>query len=410
MIVKQYIKEFETHGLGLFVHFGIYSVIGRGEWIKHINKITGEMDNDEYYSYAEKFNPEQDWARRLAKIAKDAGCRYITLTTRHHDGFSLYDTCGLSDMDSVHFCGRDLVREFVDACNEAGLLPFFYHTIIDWYDNRYETDFKAYLQYLRDSVEILCKNYGKIGGLWFDGMWDADVDWEEDALYETIRKWQPEAMIINNTGLSELGKLGHIELDSVTFERGKPQPINMEGSPKYIASEMCETMAEHWGYAKNDLKFKSSTDIIEELAECRRYGANMLLNVGPKGDGLLRTMDMAILEAVGIWTAIYDEAIRTARPTDITIERKPKDFILCNGDTYYLFCHDLPSYIDVNVSKGGCVSYEEKFHLNKKIQSIIWMESGEEVLFEQTEDKVIVHTKPFDYGNNLVVRVAKIVC
>lgn len=410
MIVKQYIKEFETHGLGLFVHFGIYSVIGRGEWIKHINKITGEMDNDEYYSYAEKFNPEQDWARRLTKIAKDAGCRYITLTTRHHDGFSLYDTCGLSDMDSVHFGGRDLVREFVDACNEAGLLPFFYHTIIDWYDKRYETDFKAYLQYLRDSVEILCKNYGKIGGLWFDGMWDADVDWEEDALYGTIRKWQPEAMIINNTGLSELGKLGHIELDSVTFERGKPQPINMEGSPKYIASEMCETMAEHWGYAKNDLKFKSSTDIIEELAECRRYGANMLLNVGPKGDGLLRTMDMAILEAVGTWTAIYDEAIRTARPTDITIERKPKDFILCNGDTYYLFCHDLPSYIDVNVSKGGCVSYEEKFHLNKKIQSIIWMESGEEVLFEQTEDKVIVHTKPFDYGNNLVVRVAKIVC
>lgn len=410
MIVKQYIKDFEQYGLGLFVHFGLYSEIARGEWIKHINKITGEMDNEEYYSYTQSFCPNPDWAKQLVLAAKGAGCKYITLTTRHHDGFSLYDTCGLSDMDTVHTCGRDLVREFVDACNEEGIVPFFYHTIIDWYDERYEKDFKAYLQYLRDSVEVLCKNYGKIGGLWFDGMWDAEVDWEEDALYGTIRKYQPDAMIINNTGLMELGKLGHIELDSVTFERGKPQPINMEGSPKYIASEMCETMAEHWGYAKNDLKFKSSTTIIEELAECRRYGANMLLNVGPKGDGMLRTMDAAILEAVGTWTSIYDEAIRTPRPTDIVIEQKPKDFILKEGNVYYLFCHDLPSYIDMNVSKGGKVLYEEVFAFDQKIQEVTWMESNEALKFEQENGKTTIHTNPFDYGNNLVVRVAKIVC
>ena len=117
-------------------------------------------------------------------------------------------------------------------------------------------------------------------------MWDKlDEDWEEDTLYGTIRKYQPEAMIINNTGLQERGKLGHIELDSVTFERGKPQPINLSDSPKYIASEMCETMGDHWGYAKDDLNFKSPATIIEETADCRRYGANMLLNIGPKGDG-----------------------------------------------------------------------------------------------------------------------------
>ncbi len=410
MIVKQYIKDFEQYGLGLFVHFGLYSEIARGEWIKHINKITGEMDNEEYYSYTKKFCPATDWAEKLVAAAKGAGCKYITLTTRHHDGFSLYDTCGLSEMDTVHTCGRDLVREFVDACNKEGIVPFFYHTIIDWYDVRYEKDFKAYLQYLRDSVEVLCKNYGKIGGLWFDGMWDAEVDWEEDALYGTIRKYQPEAMIINNTGLLDLGKLGHIELDSVTFERGKPQPINMEGSPKYIASEMCETMAEHWGYAKNDLKYKSSTTIIEELAECRRYGANMLLNVGPKGDGMLRTMDAAILEAVGVWTSIYEEAFRTPKPTAIAIEQKPKDFILQEGDCYYLFCHDLPSYIDMNVSKGGKVLYEEVFPFDRKIQSVTWMENGEALPFEQKNGKTTIHTNPFDYGNNLVVRVAKIVC
>ena len=216
MIVKQYIKDFENLGLGLFVHFGIYSVIERGEWVK----FADEMNREEYFAYAKQFNPAPDWAERLAKTAREAGCKYITLTTRHHDGFSLYDTCGLSELDTMHTCGRDLVREFVDACRKEGVIPFFYHTIIDWFDERYEADFKAYLQYLRDSVEVLCQNYGRIGGLWFDGMWNSDtVDWEEDALYGVIRKYQPEAMIINNTGLSKLGALGHIELDSVAFER-----------------------------------------------------------------------------------------------------------------------------------------------------------------------------------------------
>lgn len=410
MIVKQYIKDFEKHGLGMFVHFGIYSSIERGEWIKHINTITGEMDNEEYYSYTKVFNPNPDWAKNLVKAAKNAGCKYITLTTRHHDGFSLYDTCGLCEMDTVHTIGRDLVREFVDACRKEDIVPFFYHTIIDWYQDSFENDFKAYLQYLRDSVEVLCKNYGKIGGLWFDGMWQADVDWEEDALYGVIRKYQPDAMIINNTGLSKLGELGHIELDSVTFERGKPQPINMEGAPKYIASEMCETMGEHWGYARNDLKFKSSATIIEEIAECRRYGANMLLNVGPMGDGSLRKMDEAILEAVGVWTKFYDEAIRSPRPTDIKIENKEKDFILADGDNYYLFCYDLPSYIDVNVSLGGSVLYEDRFGFDKPVKSVKWLENGEDLPFEQADGKVTIHTKPFEYGNQLVVRVAKIEC
>ncbi len=410
MIVKQYIKDFEKYGLGLFVHFGIYSSIERGEWIKHINTITGEMDNEEYYSYTKRFNPDLDWAKNLVKNAKDAGCKYITLTTRHHDGFSLYDTCGLCELDTVHTIGRDLVREFVDACNAEGIVPFFYHTIIDWYQDSFENDFKGYLQYLRDSVEILCKNYGKIGGLWFDGMWHADVDWEEDALYGVIRKYQPDAMIINNTGLSRLGELGHIELDSVTFERGKTQPINMEGAPKYIASEMCETMGEHWGYARNDLKFKSSAYIIEEIAECRKNGANMLLNVGPMGDGSLRKMDEAILEAVGVWTKFYDEAIRNPRPTNIKIEDKDKDFVLADGDNYYLFCYDLPSYIDINVSIAGGVSYEERFELDKTIKNVKWLDNNEELKFEQDGNKVTVHTKPFDYGSNLVVRVAKIEC
>ena len=213
--------------------------------------------------------------------------------------------------------------EFVDACREQDLIPFFYHTLLDWREPSYREDFTAYLAYLRESIGILCRNYGKIGGLWFDGMWDKpEEDWEEDALYSLIRSCQPQAMIINNTGLSARGALGHIELDSVTFERGKPQPLNLSDSPKYIASEMCEILADHWGYAREDLNYKSPALLIQELAQCRKCGSNMLLNIGPREDGSLRPMDGAVLDLIGEWVHYFDEALRAPRPCGIAVENK----------------------------------------------------------------------------------------
>lgn len=408
MIIRQYIKEFEELGFGMFVHFGLYSLIENGEWVKFMHDIS---DKD-YCPLVEKFNPKQDWAIELVKLAKNTGCKYIALTTRHHDGFSLYDTCGINTYDAPHSrCGRDLVKEFVDACNAEGIIPFFYHTLLDWHMESYQTDFPKYLQYLRASVEILCKNYGKIGGIWFDGMWDKpDADWEEDELYSTIRRYQPEAMIINNTGLDALGALGHIELDSVTFERGKPEPINMEGVPKYVASEMCEVLCDHWGYAKDDLNYKSPAQLICELADCRRYRSNMLMNLGPMGDGSVREIDRAVLNMIGRWVDFFDEAIRKPAPTDIIIEGKEKDFILKEGNNYYLFCYDLPMLGDPNVVRSGGIQYDSKFQLSDKIQTVTWLDNGEEVQFEQIGETVIVHPVPYKYGRNLVVRVAKIIC
>ena len=406
MIVKQYIKDFEELGFGMFVHFGLYSVAGKGEWHKKLHDVPW----DEYKKLADEFNPVSDWAERLVLTAKDAGCKYITLTTRHHDGYSLYDTCGLSDFDAPHTCGRDLVKEFVDACNRHGIIPFFYHTLLDWYQENYEANFPEYLKYLRASIEVLCKNYGKIGGFWFDGMWNKkDSDWEEDALYGLIRKYQPEAMLINNTGLSAHGALGHIELDSVTFERGRPKPINMEDSPKYIASEMCEVFADHWGYTQNDLNYKSARNIIESLAVCRRYHSNLLLNVGPKGDGTVGLLDRGLLENIGKWVRFNEPALRKPHPTNIELENKPKDFILEDGDTYYLFAHDLAMSLnpDVTLSVNG-VNYNEIFEFDKKIKSVKWLDSGEELEFEQNGNKTAIYTKPFKYGESYVVRVAEI--
>ncbi len=408
MIVKEYIKDFEKMGFGMFVHFGLYSILGKGEWAK----LSLSISDEEYGTLPGLFHPKKDWASDLARAAKEAGCKYINLTVRHHDGFSLFDTCGLNAYDAPHSgCGRDLVREFVDACREEGMIPFFYHTLLDWHEETYRTDFPTYLKYLRDSIEILCRNYGKIGGFWFDGMWDKpEDDWEEDVLYGLIRRYQPEAMIINNTGLSARGTLGHIELDSVTFERGKPEALNFDGVPKYVASEMCEIFADHWGYAREDLAYRSPAQMIRELAECRRYGSNMLLNVGPLGDGSLRLMDAAILDLMGKWVNYYEEAIRLPRPSGIEIKNKKSDFLLKNGNTYYFFCYDLPMRADANLALNEKGDISDTFALTETIQTVIWMDNGEPLNFVQEGSEVTVYTEPFCYGRNLVVRVAKITC
>ena len=409
MIIENRIKEFEKLGFGMFVHFGLYSLLGRGEWALHHLR-DDEKKISEYNAMAKTFNPKPDWADELARVARDAGAKYITITTRHHDGFSLYDTKGLSDFDAPHSAaGRDLIREFVDACRKYGIIPFFYHTLLDWYVPEYNTDFKAYLKYLRRSVEVLCTEYGKIGGIWFDGMWNKpEEDWEEDAMYSMIRSHQPDAMIINNTGLSARGALGHIELDSVTFERGRPQPINMADSPKYIASEMCQIFASHWGYAKLDFNFKSMAEIITDFAICRRYGSNFLLNVGPMGDGSIRGLDREMLLTLGEWAAINKEALYIPRPTDISVIDKENDFLLARDDCYYLFCHGLKMRGDSNVALEEKANYTSSFYLPKEPKSITWLDSGEEISYEHTGDRITLNLKPFKYGEDYVVRVAKI--
>lgn len=405
VIVEPRIKAFEKLGFGMFVHFGVYSVLGKGEWSKYILHIPEE----EYDLLPAQFDPDKDWAEKLVAAAKGAGCKYITLTTRHHDGFSLYDTCGLNTYDAPHAkCGRDLVKEFVDACNAEGIIPFFYHTLLDWHEKTYNTDFSTYLKYLRESVKLLCTNYGKIGGIWFDGKWNKpNDDWEEDLLYGMIREYQPDAMIINNTGLSERGKLGHIELDSVTFERGRPGLINLADSPKYVASEMCQTMGDTWGYGADDLYYKSPVELITDLCVCRKFGANLLLNVGPKGNGLLRDLDVELLKCMGRWVQSYGESIYAPRPSGIEVMSENDDFILCAGDAYYLFCHNVGMSGDGNVVPEEA-KFTDRFAFEKPIKKAVWMDNDADVKFEQENGEVVVHTMPFAYGGNLVVRVAKI--
>ncbi|MBR3942434.1 MAG: alpha-L-fucosidase [Clostridia bacterium] len=398
-----YIANFEKLGFGMFVHWGLYSQMGKGEWAMRLHKIPKE----EYMKLFDTFTAEDFNAEELVLTAKNAGMKYITLTTRHHEGFSLYDTCGLNEYDAPHSpAKRDLVREFVDACNKYDIIPFFYHTTLDWWKDEFETDFDAYLEYLRKSVEILCKNYGKIGGLWFDGNWSKKgADWKEDELYATIRKYQPEAMIINNTGIHDRGALGNIEIDSVTFEQGRPEPMNREGAPKYLAAEMCETINDHWGVGACDFNNKSTAQLIETLCACRKVGANYLLNIGPTAQGGILPIQKCTLECVGEWVKIYEDAIRGAKPCGVV--GKNKDFALRDGNKMYFFVHNLAINGDADVTVSTLSDAARTFSgIEGTIKNLRWMDNDRPLEHTQMSGTMMMHASGYPYGTNMVVRVA----
>ena len=400
----QYIKDFEQLGFGMFVHYGLYSQIGHGEWVfKYLKKGMSE-----YAKLAETFDCVG--MHEIVATAKSAGCKYICLTTRHHEGFSLYDPCGLSDFNALNSpAGRDLIAEFVEECRKVDIVPFFYHTTLDWHHPDFENNFDAYLDYLYQSVEILCTKYGKIGGLWFDGNWSKpNADWKEDKLYKMIHRLQPEAMVINNSGLHAQGKMGNPEIDSVTFERGMAQPLDRTGQPKYMAGEMCETLCDHWGVA-DDINFKSVKTLIESLCNCRKVGANFLLNIGPNADGTVPTMQKGIMESIGRWMSTYGDAIYNGRPYIAYNDKQ--EFVLkdINDEkTANIFKFNVQSGGDVNVSLGfkedGATTLER---FDAKVESIKWMDNNEELAFTQNGDTLQVNFTNFTYGQSLCVRVAK---
>ena len=396
------IRAFESLGFGMFIHWGLYSQLGRGEWVRHFERIPLET----YDRLQTTFTASRFDADAIARLAKEAGCRYITLTTRHHEGFSLYDTKGLNTFDAPHSpAGRDLVREYVEACRRHGLVPFFYHTTLDWHHPDYDRDFRSYLKYLRESVKILCTEYGPIGGLWFDGNWSKPegTDWEEDELYALIRRYQPEAMIINNTGTIARGKLGHPEIDSTTFEQGRPEPMDREGMPKYVAAEMCETLNDHWGIGKLDCNYKSLGRLIENLCACRKVGANYLLNVGPDGEGAVVPMQQELMRGIGVWIdAVGRDPVCLGRPCGVHGLDDPKDFALKEegGNRIWFFIHDLPAPGDGTVSR----SFDG---ISGTVHDLHWTDNGECLSAFQSGGRTTLTLTRYPYGTSLVVRVAE---
>ena len=406
--VEPRIARFEQLAYGLFVHWGLYSLLGQGEWVQHQRAIP----MSEYAKLAQRFGAEGFNGRTLARAAREAGMRYITMTTRHHDGFSLYDTRGLSQHDAPHSAaGRDLVADFVEGCRAEGIVPFFYHTTLDWYQDSFEKDFDRYLEYLYASIEILCTQYGDIGGFWFDGNWSKpEADWQEDSLYGMIRRHQPDAIIINNTGLFERGRVGNVEIDCVTYEQDVPSERGKDGSQKYLAAEACQSMNRHWGIATEDFRYLSPKDIIEGLCGCRKVGVNDLLNVGLTAEGALPQYEAAALQRAGEWVRRHASAIYDAVPLPVVGDGR--DFAMETEDRIYLFLYDLAidgsSEVTTTQGHGGERSFRG---IRRKADVIRWMDNGEVLDFEQdsTSDLLRINASGYPYGIDLVVRVAELV-
>lgn len=411
---EPHVASFEKLAFGMFIHWGLYSQMGKGEWIQHIDKI----DVREYEKLKDRFTAAEFDARAIAKLAKDSGMKYITLTSRHHEGFSLYDTRGLNEFDAPHSAAkRDLVAEFVEGCRAEGIIPFLYHTTLDWHwegastFDLTEEKFGEYLDYLLASVEIVCKHYGPLGGLWFDGNWSRrNSDWKYDRLYNMIRSYQPDALIIDNTGLGEQGRIAHPMVDSVTFEQMEPRHLDRRGHARYVAAEMCQTINGHWGIGSLDFAHRSPGRLIEILARCRSVGANFLLNVGPTAGGAIPPLESELMRAVGRWIGVNREVIYDAKPV-ASVRCQGRDFMVANGDKHYYVVYDLNVTGDAHVTVGAGGTGPRSFKgLNKPIKRVRWLDNGEELKFSQNVEAGLgtIDFTGYPYGVCLVVRVAEI--
>lgn len=334
-------RWFQEARFGLFLHWGLYSIPARGEWVRN----SEEMPEEAYMPFFREFDPVDFDPVKWARLAKEAGMRYAVLTAKHHDGFCLFDSA-LTDFKSTRTpCGRDLVKEFLDAFRAEGLKVGLYYSLLDWHHPDYphygdlhhpmrhnpecgneERDFNRYLTYLHGQVRELCENYGKLDIMWFDfsyGDMRAET-WKGHELVDMVRRLQPGILIDNRLEASGEG-FGSLTSahpqpchgDFVTPETMIPpyRLRNELGEP--VVWESCITMNNHWGYCANDRSYKSASLLIRKLVECVSKGGNMLLNVGPDARGNFPEQSVQILQGIGTWMKKNRESIYGCTASDL---------------------------------------------------------------------------------------------
>lgn len=317
----------------MFIHWGLYSIPARHEWVRSHEKMTVEQ----YQVYYDEFNPVDYKPKEWARAAKEAGMKYAVLTSKHHDGFCLFDT-KLTEYKSTNtLAGRDLVAEFLEAFREEGLKVGLYYSLIDWhhedypaYGDRYHPmrdneeyrrdpqNFHRYVDYMHGQVRELLQNYGKLDLMWFDFSYDdmKGEKWRASELMETIRSIQPHLIMDNRLEANgeELGSIFTKEPSSYAGDFASPEQIippagvvDTEGVP--IPWEACITLNNNWGYTSADQLYKSAKTVIRKLVECVSKNGNMLLNVGPDARGNIPKATLDILAEVGEWLSLNGESI-----------------------------------------------------------------------------------------------------
>ena len=353
----------------MFIHWGLYAIPARGEWVMYLERIPRE----EYARLAEKFKPDNFNAYEWAEMAKLAGMKYMVFTSRHHDGFSLFDT-EYSDFKSTNTpAGKDFVAEYVDACRALGLKVGLYYSLLDWRWDAYwlgpkwdPEKWEKFLEYVHGQVEELCSNYGRLDVLWFDGAWPyTPEDWKAEELLEKVRKLQPHILVNNRTGLP-----GDFET---------PEQYVPWWSPPKRPWETCMTMNDSWGYFESDRNWKSPRQLISTLVGTVRLGGNLLLNVGPRADGSFPPEAVERLSHIGRWMRSNGESIYGATGAPFTSTVGP---VTAKGNKAYVHALRWPGKTITVAGVGNTVS------------SAYMLASGEEVKFHQESDRVFLEDLP----------------
>lgn len=351
------VEWYQDARFGMFIHWGLYSIPARGEWIRSIEKITKE----DYMQYFDEFDARDYDPRKWAKAAKDAGMKYVVLTAKHHDGFCLFDSKYTDFKATNTKAGRDLIKEYVEAVRAEGLKVGLYFTLIDWYHEDYphfgdrlhpmrgnekyldeHRNWDRYVEYFHNQVEEICTNYGKLDILWFDFSYDdmRGEKWGATKLIDMVRRLQPQVIIDNRLEVSGEGRGSLAECKPSAFHGDFISPeqmippeglLDVEGNP--LVWEACVTMNNNWGFHGTDKDYKPAPMLIKKLVECVSKGGNLLLNVGPDAYGNIPSESMNILEEIGRWMDKNKESIHGAGTSDLP---KP-DYgrVTKKGNTYY---------------------------------------------------------------------------
>ena len=311
MTYEERMKWFNEARFGIYVHYGLYSLLGRGEWTMYSERIPAA----EYAKLADQFNPAPGCVKEWVETAKAAGAKYMVLTTRHHEGFCLFDS-KYSDFTSVkHGCKRDIVREYVDAAREAGLKVGLYYSLLDWRfpgyfePEKYPESKEALLTQIFGQVRELMTNYGQIDVLEYDGGWDARLQnkgvdkanfWRAQELNAMVRELQPGIIINNRSGLEE-------DIDT------PEQVVKASAAGRAWESCMCIGDSCGWGYTRFNPNWKSPEQLLQHLLAAAQGEGNYLLNIGPQPNGRIRGEEHERLVTLGNWLKRNGEAIYDSR-------------------------------------------------------------------------------------------------
>jgi alpha-L-fucosidase len=342
---------FQDAKFGLFVHWGVYSVLGDGEWVMNNRKIAVP----EYEKLPALFNPTAFDAAEWVALVKAAGMKYVTITSKHHDGFAMWDS-RVSDWDVVDRTPykKDVLKLLADECRRQGIRLFFYHSQLDWHHPDYfprgrtgrdarraeQGEWSRYLDYMDAQLRELLTGYGPIGGIWFDGWWDKpEADWRLEKTYALIHELQPAALIGSNHHRRPFpGE------DFQMFEKdlpgGKTASFNQDSEIGELPLETCETMNNSWGFNLLDTRHKSTQELLHLLVRAAGHDANLLLNVGPMPDGRIQPEFVSRLREMGAWLARNGDAIYGTRGGPVP--PRPWGATTRKGDKVYVHILDWP--------------------------------------------------------------------